>query len=78
MNNVNLSVIIPAYNAENTIVECIESVLSQHLDNMEIIIIDDGSTDCTVELCECYKKKYEFIRLFQQKIKGLDVQEILD
>ena len=40
-----LSIIIPLYNNENTLGRCLESVLSQDIDDCEIIIVDDGSTD---------------------------------
>ncbi|MEM9291647.1 MAG: glycosyltransferase [Acidobacteriota bacterium] len=45
-----ISVIIPAYNAEDTIAETLESVVSQSYENLEILIIDDGSTDRTAEI----------------------------
>ena len=45
-----LSIIIPLYNNENTLGRCLESVLSQDIDDCEIIIVDDGSTDDTAEL----------------------------
>ena len=45
-----VSVIIPSYNAEDTVRECIESVLNQEYGNLECLVIDDGSTDRTWEL----------------------------
>ncbi|MGL5616050.1 MAG: glycosyltransferase [Sarcina sp.] len=46
----NLSVIVPVYNVEKYIKECIESLLSQNIDNMEIIIVDDGSKDDSITI----------------------------
>lgn len=51
-----ISVIVPAYNAEACICKCIESVLKQTLDNFELIIVNDGSTDDTLEICKKYLK----------------------
>lgn len=49
-----LSVIIPAYNVEETLGRCVESVLGQGVDDMEVIIVDDGSTDGTGKVCDSY------------------------
>ena len=65
-----LSVIIPAYNVEDTLRRCVESVLSQHADDMEVILVDDGSTDGTPRLCDEYGRK-ENIRVIHQKNAGL-------
>ena len=50
--NPTVSVILSAYNAENTISETIESVLSQVFTDFELIIVDDGPTDNTKYICE--------------------------
>ena len=49
-----VSVIIPAYNAENTLGECLDSLLAQDYDNYEIIVVDDGSEDNTQGVAESY------------------------
>ena len=59
-----VSIIIPLYNNEKYIKECIESLISQTYENIEIIIVDDGSTDKSVEVCEKFKD--ERIRLIKQ------------
>lgn len=63
-----VSVIIPVYNSEKYIKETIKSVLNQTWDNIEIIIVDDGSTDGTIEVVESLK--CDKITLLQQKNSG--------
>lgn len=65
-----VSAIMPAYNEEDTIAECISSLLNQTMDSMEIIIIDDGSTDKTPKIIQSYAKKNKNLRFIQQNHKG--------
>ncbi|MEM0450942.1 MAG: glycosyltransferase [Nitrososphaerota archaeon] len=58
-----LSIVIPAYNREWTIGDAIESVISQDLEDYEIIVVDNGSTDKTVKIVKQYMKKDERIKL---------------
>lgn len=58
MNNPLISVIIPCFNVERYIGECLNSVISQTYKNIEIIVVDDGSTDSTGDVCECYSAKF--------------------
>ena len=66
-----LSVIIPVYNVENYIRECLESVVRQKTDDLEIIIVNDGSTDRSEEICVEYIKLYPDIVYVKQKNAGL-------
>lgn len=66
-----ISIIIPAYNAEQYIDRCIESVIKQTYDNIEIILIDDGSTDSSYKKMKKYEIEDPRVRLFQQKNKGV-------
>ena len=52
------SVVIPVYNVENYLEECIQSVLNQTFRDFEIILIDDGSTDNSPDICDYYAKLY--------------------
>lgn len=69
-NNIKISVIIPVYNMQNMISNCLGSVTSQTLQDIEIICVNDGSTDKSLErLLEC-KKKDKRIRVFSSKNRG--------
>ena len=66
-----ISVIIPVYNLENVIGKCIESVLNQTYDNIEIIIIDDGSCDNSPEIIARYEREHNNIKVIKQKNRGV-------
>lgn len=51
-----VSVIVPVYNAEKYIVECLDSILAQTYTNLECLLIQDGSTDNSVEICREYAR----------------------
>lgn len=65
-----VSIVIPAYNHEKYVQDAIKSALDQTYLNTEIIIIDDGSIDNTVELCKKLRKQYSKIRFWEQKNQG--------
>ncbi len=69
--NEKISIIIPVYNVERYIEECLDSVINQTYKNLEILIINDGSTDRSLEICRKYKKKDKRIRLINQKNMGV-------
>ena len=54
---IKVSVIVPVYNVEDYLVECLESLVSQTLKEIEIICVNDGSTDGSMAILEDYKKK---------------------
>lgn len=55
--NILLSVVIPIYNVERTLARCVESVLGQHVEGMEVILVDDGSTDRSVLVANRYQNR---------------------
>lgn len=65
-----ISVIVPVYNAEKYIERCLNSILAQTYTNFEIIIVDDGSTDCTDEILKLYEKKDKRIRIIKKTNGG--------
>ena len=66
-----ISVIVPAYNAEETIEKCIISIRRQSFHNIEIIIVNDGSKDLTGEICRGFCKADNRIRTEEQPNKGV-------
>ena len=71
MEKDKVSVVVPIYNVENYLEECIESILNQTYSNIEVILIDDGSTDGSGALCDEYKKKDKRIYVLHKKNGGL-------
>lgn len=65
-----VSVIIPVYQAENFVTECIRSVQAQNYPELEIILVDDGSTDCSGQMCEESAAADPRIRVLHQNNKG--------
>ncbi len=66
-----VSVIIPAYNAQAYLGECLESVLAQSFYDWEAIVVDDGSTDCTFEIAQKYSALDRRIRVLSTDNKGV-------
>ena len=66
-----VSVVIPVYNTENYIDECVASIINQTYNNIEIILVDDGSTDESSYFCDSYCEKYDFIKIIHKKNEGL-------
>ena len=66
-----ISVIMPVYNADDYIAQAIETVLSQTLEDFELICVDDGSTDKSVEIIKSFAKKDDRIKLFEMSHVGV-------
>ena len=71
INNNKISIIVPVYNVEKYIKKCLDSIVNQTYKNLEIIIINDGSTDDSLSIVEKYKKKDKRILLISQINQGV-------
>lgn len=69
------SIVVPTYNGEKYLKRALDSALNQTYKDFEIILIDDGSTDSSPQICDEYGSKYDFIHVFHQKIWVLPRQE---
>ena len=66
-----ISIIMPVYNAEKYLNRSIESIMNQTYNNIEIILVNDGSTDNSLEICTNYQEKDNRIKLINQENKGV-------
>lgn len=65
-----ISVIVPVYNKKDYLRQCIDSILSQSYDNLELLLVDDEATDGSGEICDQYTDKDRRVRVFHQKNGG--------
>ncbi len=71
MKEEKVSIIIPVYNSENYIKRCLDSIVNQTYKNVEVIAIDDGSKDKSLNILKEYKTNYSFIKVFSQQNNGV-------
>lgn len=71
MKYILFSIIVPVYNVEDYLIECVESVLKQKFMSCEIILVDDGSTDSSGDICDKLANQYNEIRVIHQQNAGL-------
>lgn len=69
--NPKVSVIIPVYNTDKYLSRCVESVISQPLQNLEVILVDDGSNDCSASICDEYAEKDVRIHVYHKENSGV-------
>ena len=73
MNNAyKISVVIPIYNGENYLRECLESILAQSFHEYEMVLVDDGSKDRSGVICDEYAAKYDFIHVYHKQNEGIN------
>lgn len=66
-----VSVIVPVYNVEKYLDECVRSIMNQTYQNLEILLIDDGSTDRSPEMCDTYARQDSRVKVIHQHNQGL-------
>ena len=66
-----VSVIVPVYNAEKYLQECVDSILRQTLADLELILVDDGSTDSSPAICDRYAEQDARVKVIRQANAGL-------
>lgn len=69
--NIQISIVVPIYNVENYLKKCLDSIINQTYRNLEIILVDDGSTDCCPEICDYYSRIDNRIKVIHKKNGGL-------
>lgn len=70
MRETLITVVVPAYNVEEYLPRCVESIITQTYQNLEIILVNDGSTDKSGEICEAYAKKDDRIKVIHKENSG--------
>ena len=66
-----LSILVPVYNVEQYLPRCLDSLIRQTYTNIEIIVVNDGSTDGSLAICREYAEKDKRIKVIDQQNKGL-------
>ncbi|MDR0951263.1 MAG: glycosyltransferase family 2 protein, partial [Candidatus Ancillula sp.] len=68
--NIEISIIIPIYNADKFLSECLDSIIAQDYDLWKCVLINDGSTDKSLDICQSYQKKDSRFIIINQKNLG--------
>ena len=76
---IELSIIIPVYNSEKYIRDCLNSICKQIKNEVELILVNDGSKDASLKICKYFSKKYKNIKIInEKKIEAFHIAEMLE
>ena len=73
MSNILVSIIVPVYNTGEYLYKCLDSIIDQNLQEIELILINDGSTDNSAEICDRYSEKDKRVRVIHKKNEGVSI-----
>ena len=73
MKNKKISIIVPVYNSEKFLAKCLDSILAQTYDNLEVVIVNDGSTDNSAVICDEYAKNDKRIKVVHKDNEGVSI-----
>ena len=68
-----ISVIIPIYNASRYLPRCLDGILEQTFTKWQLLLVDDGSTDCSLDICNDYANKDNRIKVFHKENEGVSI-----
>ena len=71
MGNPLISIVVPVFNVEKYVAECIKSIIDQTYENIQIILVDDGSTDRSGEICDNFAASDKRIEVIHQDNQGV-------
>lgn len=76
MREIKVSVIIPIYNVEEYLEECLQSVVDQTLEDLQVIMVDDGSLDGSTDIAKKFASRYDHFEYVRQVMVDLEMREI--
>ena len=71
MSTASISVIVPVYNSSKYLKQCLESLVNQTMEGLEIIVIDDGSTDDSGRIADSFAEQHGNFRVYHQSNRGI-------
>ena len=66
-----VSILVPVYNASQWLRQCLDSIVGQSYKNLQVVLVDDGSTDDSLAICREYAERYSFVEVHHQENRGV-------